>query len=118
MKPFANGGLSLRALPGVLALGMAFIFTAAHAQTNAPGGDLVMMTNTIPSIIFTNAPLITTNRPVVMFLTNLPPFSTNGLTNFYVFTNASYGMMTNWGGPYYPPPKPKPWWRRFWDWLW
>ena len=59
-----------------------------------------------------------TNVSVIYELTNYPSwYYTNFFTNWGIGTNI-IGPGTNWSNPAPPAPPKKPWWRRFWDWLW
>jgi hypothetical protein len=123
MNPLAASRFSRPALLGVLALGLVFISPAAFAQTDLTN-EFLTRTNTVEPYFLTNLYNRTnvyipptnffsgTNKIV---LTNIPSSSlTNGLTNGIFLPN----ILTE-TNVYIPPPTPppKPWWRRFWDWL-
>ena len=99
----------------VLLLGMSLV--SIHAQSNAPEGELVK-SNTVSSplaMVVSNVPSVS-NVPMTMVVSNLPPLGSNRPP---VITNFTFVQQTNYGTPFYPTPPPKkPWWRRFWDWLW
>ncbi|HEX4349175.1 MAG TPA: hypothetical protein VH251_02245 [Verrucomicrobiae bacterium] len=118
MNPLAASRFSQPALLGVLALWTVFHSPAAFAQGDRTN-EIEIRTNTLEPDLLTNL----YNR------TNVYIPSTNffSVTNRIVLTNIPSSGFTNGiflpnilteTNVYIPPaPPPKPWWRRFWDWL-
>ena len=91
------------------------VLLPVHAQSNGPAGE-VERSNTVPSLppamVVSNLPPAS-NTPPGLVVTNRNLTVSNSLP---ALTNFTFVQQTNYGPPIYTPPK-KPWWRRFWDWL-